>query len=161
MEELTKEVQAGDKKFSIVKMDPFSAVHFQLRIMELLAKHEVNVSTSLLEAAGRLFTLLNREDHDEILFTLLKQSRVQCVDNGMLLDEWGAINATFGVNNIADLYLVALECVKFSITPVVEGLKKNTGLDVTGNLPGSIRELLTGWLKNLTQPSAQPSQSGE
>lgn len=161
MDELTKKFQVGERDYSIVKMDPFSAIHFQLRIMELLAKHEVNVSTNLLEAAGRLFTLLNRDDHDEILFSLLEKSRAQCVTNGMMLNEWGAINATFSVGNIAELYLVALECVKFSIAPVAEGLKKSIGLDVTVNLQSGVKQLLTGFLNTLTQPPAPPSQSGE
>lgn len=124
MEALTKDFKIGDKTFSVVKMDPFSAIHFQLRIMELLAKHQVNVSTSIMEAAGRLFTVLNREDHDEILFSLLEKSRAQCTDNGMYLNGWGEINATFTVSDTADVYMVALECVKFSIVPVLEGLKK-------------------------------------
>lgn len=161
MSDLIKKFTVGDKQFSIVKMDPFSAIHFQLRIMELLAKHEVNVSGSLMEAAGRLFTLLNRDDHDEILFSLLNTSRAQCLDNGMFLNEWGNINATFNVNNIADVYLVAAECVKLSITPVAEGLKKNTGLDVAADMKGNIVALLNGWLKTLTRQSAPPSQSGE
>lgn len=161
MTELTKTFPVGDKKFSIIKMDPFSAIHFQLRIMEILAKHEVNVSGSLLEAAGRLFTVLNREDHDEILFELLTKSRAQCIDNGMFISSYGELNATFSVDNVADVYMVALECVKFSIAPVAEGLKKNIGLDVGVNLQGNIQGLLKGFLSNLTKPSGIASHSGE
>jgi len=161
MSELIKEVPIKGRKFTIVKMSAFDAIHFKLRIMELIAKHGINVSGSLMEAAGRAFTLLNREDHDEILFELLQKSRVQCMDNEMLLEDWGALDATFGADNIADVYLIALECVKFSIAPVAEGLKKNIGLDMSLNLQGSMRGLLNAWLKTLTPPSEQKSPSGE
>ncbi|HEY2452883.1 MAG TPA: hypothetical protein VGI71_09720 [Scandinavium sp.] len=158
-----KEVSIGERKFTIVKMSAFDAIHFKLRIMELIAKHGINTSGSMMEAAGRAFTLLNREDHDEMLLTLLQQSRVQCMTNEMMLDDWGALDATFGVDSIADVYLVALECVKFSIAPVAEGLKKNIGLDISLNqsLQSAVRGLLSDLLKGLTPPSEQKSQSGE
>lgn len=159
MNNLLKEIEVKSKKYSIVKMSAFDALHFKLRIMELIAKHNINTSGSLTEAAGKAFTLLNREDHDEIIFELLKKSRVQCLDNEMMLEDWGAVNATFTVDDIADLYLVCMECVKFSIAPVAEGLKKNIGLDIS--LKGSIPQLLSGLLKNLIQPSAPNSRSGE
>ena len=114
-----------------------------------------------MEAAGRAFTLLNREDHDEIIFQLLKTSRVQCVDNGTMLEDWGALDVTFGANDIADVYLVAMECVKFSIAPVAEGLKKNIGLDVSLNVQSSVKALLNGFLNTLTPQSEQKSPSGE
>ncbi|MNV65835.1 hypothetical protein D3C71_1585570 [compost metagenome] len=119
------------------------------------------MSGSLIEAAGRLFTVLNRDDHDEILFSLLEKSRAQCVDNSMYINSWGEVNATFSVDTVADVYLVALECVKFSIAPVAEGLKKNIGLDVGMNLQGNMQGLLKGFLTNLIQPSAPVSHSGE
>lgn len=161
MTELIKEVSINKRKFNIVKMSAFDAVHFQLRIMELIAKHGINISGSLMEAAGRAFTLLNREDHDEIIFQLLKTSRVQCVDNGTMLEDWGALDVTFGANDIADVYLVAMECVKFSIAPVAEGLKKNIGLDVSLNVQSSVKALLNGFLNTLTPQSEQKSPSGE
>jgi hypothetical protein len=161
--EMFKEVTIGGRKFNIVKMSAFDAIHFQLRIMELITKHGVNESGSMMEAAGRAFKMLNQEDHDEMLLTLLTQSRVQCMDNEMTLDDWGALNATFGVDNIADVYLIALECVKFSIAPVAEGLKKNIGLDISLNqsLQGAVRGLLSDMLKSLTPQSEQKSPSGE
>lgn len=161
MSDLIKEISVNKRKFTIVKMSAFDAIHFKLRIMELIAKHGINVSGSMMEAAGRAFTLLNREDHDEILFQLLKKSRVQCMENEMLLEDWGALDATFGADNIADVYLVALECVKFSIAPVAEGLKKNIGLDMNLNLQSSVKGLLNAWLKTLTPPSEQKLPSGE
>lgn len=161
MSELFKKVKFNGREFSIVKMSAFDAIHFKLRIMELIAKHGINVSGSLMEAAGRAFTLLNREDHDEILFTLLKTSQVQCLDNQMILEDWGALDSTFGADGIADVYLVALECIKFSVAPVAEGLKKNIGLDMTIDLQSSARQLLGAWLKTLTPPSEPKSPSGE
>jgi hypothetical protein len=161
MSELIKEIQVNGRKFSIVKMSAFDAIHFKLRIMELIAKHGISVSGSLTEAAGRAFSLLNRDDHDEVLFQLLQKSRVQCLDNEMLLDDWGALNATFDADSIADVYVLALECVKFSIAPVAEALKKNIGLDVSLNLRESAQALLSGWLKTLTPPSRPNSPSGE
>ncbi|WP_223271335.1 phage tail assembly chaperone [Buttiauxella sp. B2] len=156
-----KEITINGRKFNIVKMSAFDAIHFKLRIMELIAKHGINVSGSMMEAAGRAFTLLNREDHDEIIFRLLTTSRVQCMDNEMPLEDWGSLDATFGADNIADVYLVALECVKFSVAPVAEGLKKNIGLDISINIQSSARTLLSAWLKTLTPVSEQKSPSGE
>ncbi|TNV17881.1 hypothetical protein FH968_17640 [Buttiauxella sp. B2] len=161
MSELMKEITINGRKFNIVKMSAFDAIHFKLRIMELIAKHGINVSGSMMEAAGRAFTLLNREDHDEIIFRLLTTSRVQCMDNEMPLEDWGSLDATFGADNIADVYLVALECVKFSVAPVAEGLKKNIGLDISINIQSSARTLLSAWLKTLTPVSEQKSPSGE
>lgn len=158
---LIKRFGIHGKNFVIVKMDPFNAIHFQLRIMELLAKHQVNVSGSLIEAAGRLFAVLNRADHDEILFSVLEKSRAQCTDNSQFLNSWGEVNVTFTAEDVADVYLVALECVKFSILPVLNGLKKNTGLDMAASLPGNMRELLTVVQKILMKPSAPASPSGE
>ncbi|HEY3591937.1 MAG TPA: hypothetical protein VGL07_17990 [Buttiauxella sp.] len=161
MSEMLREISANGRKFNIAKMSAFDAIHFKLRIMEIIARHGINASGSMMEAAGRVFTLLNREDHDEILFTLLRTSQVQCLDNEMMLEDWGALNATFGADSIADVYLVALECVKFSVAPVAEGLKKNIGLDVSMDIQSSVRGLLGSWLKTLTPPSEPKSQSGE
>lgn len=74
--------------------------------------------------SSKIFGVLNREDHDELLFTLLAKSRAQLVDNGEFLDSWDAVNTNFTAANIADVYLVALECLKLSILPVTAGLKK-------------------------------------
>lgn len=161
MSDLIKNFPINGKNFVIVKMNAFDAIHFQLRIMELLTKHQVNISGSLMEAAGRLFAMLNREDHDEIVFSLLEKSRAQCKDNELFLNSWGEVNLTFPTEQAADLYLVVLECVKFSILPVLNGLKKNTGLDVAASLPGSMQELLKVVQKVFLKQSAPASQSGE
>lgn len=104
---------------------------------------------------------LSREDHDELLFTLLSKSRAQLVDNGEFLDSWDAVNTNFTAANIADVYLVALECLKLSILPVTAGLKKNIGLDTAATMQGAMRQLFNALLKTLTEPSVQNSSSGE
>lgn len=110
--------------------------------------------------SSKIFGMLNREDHDELLFTLLSKSRAQLVDNGEFLDSWDAVNTNFTAANIADVYLVALECLKLSILPVTAGLK-NIGLDTAATMQGAMRQLFNALLKTLTEPSAQSSSSGE
>lgn len=83
------------------------------------------------------------------------------VDNGEFLDSWDAVNTNFTAANIADVYLVALECLKLSILPVTAGLKKNIGLDTAATMQGAMRQLFNALLKTLTEPSAQNSSSGE
>ncbi|MFV8036526.1 hypothetical protein ACNQ04_15815 [Enterobacter cloacae complex sp.6730764] len=105
-------------------MSAFDAIHFNLRVAEILAKHGISQVESILSMSSKIFGVLNREDHDELLFTLLAKSRAQLVDNGEFLDSWDAVNTNFTATNIADVYLVALECLKLSILPVTAGLKK-------------------------------------
>ncbi|SUG15218.1 Uncharacterised protein [Salmonella enterica subsp. arizonae] len=107
--------------------------------------------------SSKIFGMLNREDHDELLFTLLSKSRAQLVDNGEFLDSWDAVNTNFTAANIADVYLVALECLKLSILPVTAGLKKNIGLDTAATMQGAMRQLFNALLKTLTEPSVQNS----
>ena len=64
-------------------------------------------------------------------------------------------------SGIADVYLLALECLKLSILPVTAGLKKNIGLDTAATMQGAMRQLFSALLKTLTPPSAQNSSSGE
>ncbi|MGK4381006.1 phage tail assembly chaperone [Citrobacter youngae] len=142
-------------------MSAFDAVHFNLRVAEILAKHGINQVESILSMSSKIFGMLNREDHDELLFTLLSKSRAQLVDNGEFLDSWDAVNTNFTAANIADVYLVALECLKLSILPVTAGLKKNIGLDTAATMQGAMRQLFNALLKTLTEPSTQSSSSGE
>lgn len=142
-------------------MSAFDAVHFNLRVAEILAKHGISQVESILSMSSKIFGMLNREDHDELLFTLLSKSRAQLVDNGEFLDSWDAVNTNFTAANIADVYLVALECLKLSILPVTAGLKKNIGLDTAATMQGAMRQLFNALLKILTEPSAQNSSSGE
>lgn len=78
---------------------------------------------SILSMSAKVFGMLNREDHDELLFTLLEKSGVQAVETGNPLTNWDEVNLNFTAENIADIYLVALECLKLSILPVTAGLK--------------------------------------
>ncbi|ENZ3216579.1 hypothetical protein ACGGYM_004770 [Salmonella enterica] len=142
-------------------MSAFDAIHFNLRVAEILAKHGISQVESILSMSSKIFGMLNREDHDELLFTLLSKSRAQLVDNGEFLDSWDAVNTNFTAANIADVYLVALECLKLSILPVTAGLKKNIGLDTAATMQGAMRQLFNALLKTLTEPSAQNSSSGE
>ncbi|WP_407243767.1 hypothetical protein [Klebsiella aerogenes] len=142
-------------------MSAFDAIHFNLRVAEILAKHGISQVESILSMSSKIFGVLNREDHDELLFTLLAKSRAQLVDNGEFLDSWDAVNTNFTATNIADVYLVALECLKLSILPVTAGLKKNIGLDTAGTMQGAMRQLLSALLKTLTEPSAPNLSSGE
>ena len=142
-------------------MSAFDAVHFNLRVAEILAKHGISQVESILSMSSKIFGMLNREDHDELLFTLLSKSRAQLVDNGEFLDSWDAVNTNFTAANIADVYLVALECLKLSILPVTAGLKKNIGLDTAATMQGAMRQLFNALLKTLSEPSAQSSSSGE
>lgn len=142
-------------------MSAFDAIHFNLRVAEILAKHGISQVESILSMSSKIFGMLNREDHDELLFTLLSKSRAQLVDNGEFLDSWDAVNTNFTAANIADVYLVALECLKLSILPVTAGLKKNIGLDTAATMQGAMRQLFNALLKTLTEPSVQNSSSGE
>lgn len=151
-----KHVPINGRKYALVRMSSFDAIHFNLRVAEILAKHGINQVESIFSMSTKIFGMLNREDHDELLFTLLKQSQVQIVDEKMsYLDSWDAVNTHFTADNIADIYLVALECLRMSILPVVEGLKKNIGLDTTVTMQGAIRQLLQGLLTTLTEKSEQ------
>lgn len=153
--------EVNKRKFSIVKMDAFNIVHFNLRFAELLAAHGVTNAGSLKEAGGRLFTLINRAEHDELLFWLLTQSQAQIVGDTeqetQYLTDWDTINFVLPSSDVADLYSVALECLKFSIFPALEQLKKNTGLEV----PGNPANMLSGFLRSLTSKLEQKSSSGE
>lgn len=160
-EEIQKKVEINGKHYSIVRMNAFDAIHFKLRMAELLAKHGVNLSGSLLEASGRVFAMLNEQDHDEILFRLLNTSQAQCLDNDLYLDSWESLNITYKPADITDVYLLCLECIKFSILPVVEGLKKNIGLDMSLNVMEFVKTLSSDLLQNLTPKSSQSSPSGE
>ncbi|HCC5980205.1 TPA: hypothetical protein M7904_003495 [Citrobacter freundii] len=161
MDDSIKHVEINGKKYCIIRMSAFDAVHFNLRVAEILAKHGINQVESILSMSSKIFGMLNREDHDELLFTLLSQSRAQQVDTGAFLDSWDAVNTNFTAENIADVYLVALECLKLSILPVTAGLKKNIGLDTAATMQGAMRQLFNALLKTLTEPSAQNSSSGE
>nr|EKW7212745.1 hypothetical protein [Citrobacter freundii] len=161
MDDSIKHVEINGKKYCIIRMSAFDAVHFNLRVAEILAKHGINQVESILSMSSKIFGMLNREDHDELLFTLLSKSRAQLVDNGEFLDSWDAVNTNFTAANIADVYLVALECLKLSILPVTAGLKKNIGLDTAATMQGAMRQLFNALLKTLTEPSAQSSSSGE
>ncbi|EKQ7212235.1 hypothetical protein P6Q77_004005 [Citrobacter freundii] len=161
MDDSIKHVEINEKKYCIIRMSAFDAVHFNLRVAEILAKHGISQVESILSMSSKIFGMLNREDHDELLFTLLSKSRAQLVDNGEFLDSWDAVNTNFTAANIADVYLVALECLKLSILPVTAGLKKNIGLDTAATMQGAMRQLFNALLKTLTEPSAQSSSSGE
>ncbi|WIJ57847.1 phage tail assembly chaperone [Citrobacter portucalensis] len=161
MDDSIKHVEINGKKYCIIRMSAFDAVHFNLRVAEILAKHGISQVESILSMSSKIFGMLNREDHDELLFTLLSKSRAQLVDNGEFLDSWDAVNTNFTAANIADVYLVALECFKLSILPVTAGLKKNIGLDTAATMQGAMRQLFNALLKTLTEPSAQSSSSGE
>lgn len=161
MDDSIKHVEINGKKYCIIRMSAFDAVHFNLRVAEILAKHGINQVESILSMSSKIFGMLNREDHDELLFTLLSQSRAQQVDTGAFLDSWDAVNTNFTAANIADVYLVALECLKLSILPVTAGLKKNIGLDTAATMQGAMRQLFNALLKTLTEPSTQSSSSGE
>ncbi|ATI85273.1 hypothetical protein IHY64_002318 [Salmonella enterica] len=161
MDDSIKHVEINGKKYCIIRMSAFDAIHFNLRVAEILAKHGISQVESILSMSSKIFGMLNREDHDELLFTLLSKSRAQLVDNGEFLDSWDAVNTNFTAANIADVYLVALECLKLSILPVTAGLKKNIGLDTAATMQGAMRQLFNALLKTLTEPSAQNSSSGE
>ncbi|EAV1368537.1 hypothetical protein HUL18_001506 [Salmonella enterica] len=161
MDDSIKHVEINGKKYCIIRMSAFDAIHFNLRVAEILAKHSISQVESILSMSSKIFGMLNREDHDELLFTLLSKSRAQLVDNGEFLDSWDAVNTNFTAANIADVYLVALECLKLSILPVTAGLKKNIGLDTAATMQGAMRQLFNALLKTLTEPSAQNSSSGE
>ncbi|SUX73720.1 phage tail assembly chaperone [Citrobacter freundii] len=161
MDDSIKHVEINGQKYCIIRMSAFDAVHFNLRVAEILAKHGISQVESILSMSSKIFGMLNREDHDELLFTLLSQSRAQQVDTGAFLDSWDAVNTNFTAENIADVYLVALECLKLSILPVTAGLKKNIGLDTAATMQGAMRQLFNALLKTLTEPSAQSSSSGE
>lgn len=161
MDDSIKHVEINGQKYCIIRMSAFDAVHFNLRVAEILAKHGISQVESILSMSSKIFGMLNREDHDELLFTLLSKSRAQLVDNGEFLDSWDAVNTNFTAANIADVYLVALECLKLSILPVTAGLKKNIGLDTAATMQGAMRQLFNDLLKTLTEPSAQSSSSGE
>ncbi|ECW8605776.1 hypothetical protein F4W42_18070 [Salmonella enterica] len=161
MDDSIKHVEINGKKYCIIRMSAFDAIHFNLRVAEILAKHGISQVESILSMSSKIFGMLNREDHDELLFTLLSKSRAQLVDNGEFLDSWDAVNTNFTAANIADVYLVALECLKLSILPVTAGLKKNIGLDTAATMQGTMRQLFNALLKTLTEPSAQNSSSGE
>ncbi|EMR0589792.1 phage tail assembly chaperone [Citrobacter freundii] len=161
MDDSIKHVEINGQKYCIIRMSAFDAVHFNLRVAEILAKHGISQVESILSMSSKIFGMLNREDHDELLFTLLSKSRAQLVDNGEFLDSWDAVNTNFTAANIADVYLVALECLKLSILPVTAGLKKNIGLDTAATMQGAMRQLFNALLKTLTEPSAQNSSSGE
>lgn len=161
MDDSIKHVEINGRKFCVVRMSAFDAIHFNLRVAEILAKHGISQVESILSMSSKIFGVLNREDHDELLFTLLAKSRAQLVDNGEFLDSWDAVNTNFTATNIADVYLVALECLKLSILPVTAGLKKNIGLDTSGTMQGAMRQLFSALLKTLTEPSALNLSSGE
>ncbi|EBP2874806.1 hypothetical protein SC62_05575 [Salmonella enterica] len=161
MDDSIKHVEINGKKYCIIRMSAFDAIHFNLRVAEILAKHGISQVESILSMSSKIFGMLNREDHDELLFTLFSKSRAQLVDNGEFLDSWDAVNTNFTAANIADVYLVALECLKLSILPVTAGLKKNIGLDTAATMQGAMRQLFNALLKTLTEPSAQNSSSGE
>lgn len=161
MDDSIKHVEINGQKYCIIRMSAFDAVHFNLRVAEILAKHGISQVESILSMSSKIFGMLNREDHDELLFTLLSKSRAQLVENGEFLDSWDAVNTNFTAANIADVYLVALECLKLSILPVTAGLKKNIGLDTAATMQGAMRQLFNALLKTLTEPSAQSSSSGE
>lgn len=161
MDDSIKHVEINGQKYCIIRMSAFDAIHFNLRVAEILAKHGISQVESILSMSSKIFGMLNREDHDELLFTLLSKSRAQLVDNGEFLDSWDAVNTNFTAANIADVYLVALECLKLSILPVTAGLKKNIGLDTAATMQGAMRQLFNALLKTLTEPSVQNSSSGE
>ena len=137
MDDSIKHVEINGRKFCVVRMSAFDAIHFNLRVAEILAKHGISQVESILSMSSKIFGVLNREDHDELLFTLLAKSRAQLVDNGEFLDSWDAVNTNFTATNIADVYLVALECLKLSILPVTAGLKKKYWSGHSGNDAGS------------------------
>lgn len=161
MDDSIKHITINEIKYCIVRMSAFDAVHFNLRVAEILAKHGISQVESILSMSSKIFGMLNREDHDELLFTLLAKSRAQLVEGGEFLDSWDAVNTNFTAANIADVYLVALECLKLSILPVTTGLKKNIGLDTAATMQGAMRQLFNALLKTLTEPSAPKSSSGE
>lgn len=155
MNESIKHVEINGRKYVIARMSAFDAVHFNLRVAEVLAKHGINQVESILSMSTKIFGMLNRADHDELLFTLLEQSQVQIVDNGAYLNNWDAVNGQFTAENIADVYLIALECLRMSILPVTAGLKKNIGLDTSVKMQDAARKLLNALLQTLTKPSEQ------
>ncbi|BDN97294.1 TPA: phage tail assembly chaperone [Citrobacter braakii] len=161
MDESIKQVEVNGKTYTIVRMSAFDAIHFNLRVAEILAKHGISQVESILTMSAKIFGVLNREDHDELLFTLLKNSHAQIAENGEFIDSWDAVNINFTAGDVADVYLVALECLKLSVLPVTAGLKKNIGLDTAVTMQGAMRQLFSALLKTLTQPSAQNSSSGE
>lgn len=161
MDGAIKHVEINKKKYCIIRMSAFDAIHFNLRVAEILSKHGISQVESILTMSAKIFGVLNREDHDELLFTLLEKSRAQDVESGNLLTTWDEINLHFTPENIADVYLLALDCLKLSVLPVTAGLKKNIGLDTAATMQGAMRQLFSALLKTLTQQSAPNSSSGE
>lgn len=161
MESAIKHVPVNGKKYCIARMSAFDAIHFNLRVAEILSKHGISQVESILTMSAKIFAVLNREDHDELLFTLLGKSLAQDVESGNPLTNWDEVNLHFTPENIADVYLVALECLKLSVLPVTAGLKKNIGLDTAATMQGAMRQLFSALLKTLTPQSAPNSSSGE
>lgn len=71
MDDSIKHVEINGRKFCVVRMSAFDAIHFNLRVAEILAKHGISQVESILSMSSKIFGVLNREDHDELLFTLL------------------------------------------------------------------------------------------
>lgn len=161
MDNSIKQVEVNGKAYCIIRMSAFDAIHFNLRVAEILSKHGISQVESILTMSSKIFGVLNRADHDELLFTLLEKSRAQDVESGNFLTSWDEVNLHFTPDNIADVYLLALECLKLSILPVTAGLKKNIGLDTAATIQGAMRQLFSALLKTLTPQSAQNSSSGE
>jgi len=161
MDNPIKHVDVNGKKYCLIRMSAFDAIHFNLRVAEILSKHGISQVESILTMSAKIFGVLNREDHDELLFTLLEKSRAQDVESGNFLTSWDEINLHFTPENIADVYLIALECLKLSVLPVTAGLKKNIGLDTATTMQGAMRQLFSALLKTLTATSVQNSSSGE
>lgn len=153
MDETIKHVEINERKYVLCKMSAFDVVHFNLRFAEILKKHGINQVESIMSMSTKVFGMINREDHDEMLFNLLTMSQVQLADSGENLDSWEAINTQFTADNVTDIYLVALECIRFSILPAMSALKKNIGLDTTIKIQGALQKLLEGLLNTLTSQS--------
>lgn len=161
MDNPVKQVEINGKAYCVVRMSAFDAIHFNLRVAEILSKHGISQVESILTMSAKIFGVLNRADHDELLFSLLEKSRAQDVESGNFITSWDEVNLHFTPENIADVYLVALECLKLSVLPVTAGLKKNIGLDTAATMQGAMRQLFSALLKTLAPPSAQSSSSGE
>lgn len=144
-----KHVQVNEKAYCIIRMSAFDAIHFNLRVAEILSKHGISQVESILTMSSKIFGVLNRADHDELLFTLLEKSRAQDVDSGNFLTSWDEVNLHFTPDNIADVYLLALECLKLSILPVTAGLKKKYWSGHGGNDAGSHAATVQRLVENL------------
>lgn len=120
----------GNREFTAKKMNAFDAGRFLLKLKDIAAPafsafgqaDEVQ-DINLLE----LFSGLDEETHEKVLFPILAASAVYSVSDKRKISSSMDMNVCFDVDTLLDFYLLVWEVLKLNFAPFIERATNHFG----------------------------------